>query len=273
MQLRGRNPLVLVPVANPDRAAGLVAVAGALAPPEAGRVLLLTVVVASRNWQPSSEPRPLERAQAVLREAMAASIESGVIPEALSTVAAQPWREIMRVAKEHRCESLMLGLTDLSEESVESPLDELMSRVDCDIAVLRSPKGWQLSQVSRILVPMAGRGGHERLLARLLASLVRTKPREVTFLKIVGAAMRDDELRSATRQLTVLAYDLCPAAYDVKVVRSQNAIDTLSEYSAQSDLVILGVRRFGRRAKLFGDLTLQLARRTPTPLILICRRG
>src|SRR5690606_27212786 len=31
--LRGRNPLVLVPIANPSHAAGLVTVAGALAPP------------------------------------------------------------------------------------------------------------------------------------------------------------------------------------------------------------------------------------------------
>ena len=44
-RLRGRNPLVLVPLANPAHASGMIAVAGALAPAGVGRVLLLSVVV------------------------------------------------------------------------------------------------------------------------------------------------------------------------------------------------------------------------------------
>ena len=43
-QARGENPLVLLPIANPASAAGLVSVAHALTPPRIGRVLLLFVV-------------------------------------------------------------------------------------------------------------------------------------------------------------------------------------------------------------------------------------
>jgi nucleotide-binding universal stress UspA family protein len=38
-------------------------------------------------------------------------------------------------------------------------------------------------------------------------------------------------------------------------------------------LTILGVQRHGRRKKLFGDFTLQIAQRTSCPLIVISRRG
>ena len=46
LQMRGRSPLVLVPVANPQNASAMVAVAHALAPQGVGRVLLLSVVAA-----------------------------------------------------------------------------------------------------------------------------------------------------------------------------------------------------------------------------------
>lgn len=45
VRLRGRSPLVLVPIANPVNAAPMIQVASALAPPETGRVLLLSVVL------------------------------------------------------------------------------------------------------------------------------------------------------------------------------------------------------------------------------------
>ena len=89
VRLRGRSPLVLVPLANPNTARGLVTLATALAPPHVGRVLLLSVVVARRDWQPFSDPQPLQRAHEVLSEAIGASVESGLYPEALATVASR----------------------------------------------------------------------------------------------------------------------------------------------------------------------------------------
>ena len=60
-QLRGYSPLVLVPIARPDSAGGLVAVARALAPPRIGRVLLLSVVVAPEDWLPGRRRTPAEK--------------------------------------------------------------------------------------------------------------------------------------------------------------------------------------------------------------------
>ena len=249
VQLRGRSPLVMVPLANPDTAGGLVALAGALAPPIVGRVLLLSVVVARRGWQPEAEPRPLEDAQRVLREAIGASMKEGLYPEALATIAEQPWDEISRVARAYHCESLLLGLSQLVDSSAETPLDTLMSQVDCDIVVLRASHGWQLSEVRRILIPVAGRGGHDQLLARLLGSLSRSSHRDMTFLRVLKAEASEAQQRHARRELSRMAADFNLTAPNLKVTCSDEPLSAVTQHAEATDLVVLGVQRVSRRHK------------------------
>jgi len=160
VRLRGRSPLVLVPVANPDSAAALVAVAGALAPPEVGRVLLLSVLAPPEAPEdPARAEAHVLQAQAVLGRALASSFSTGHLPEALLTVAPTPWAEIARVARTHHCESLVLGLQRLdvqAEEEGGGRLEGLLNEVDCDVGVVRAPPGWSLAEAGRVLVPVGG---------------------------------------------------------------------------------------------------------------------
>ncbi|HKQ32061.1 MAG TPA: amino acid permease, partial [Thermodesulfobacteriota bacterium] len=93
VRLRGRSPLVLVPIANPTNAAPMIRVAGALAPPDTGRVLLLSVVLAGSGGNNRREEDLIANSQRVLQEAISASIEIGLSPEALITIAEKPWPE------------------------------------------------------------------------------------------------------------------------------------------------------------------------------------
>ena len=147
VRLRGRSPLVLVPVANPKSAPAMVAVAGALAPPAVGRVLLLSVMQRPESVKDSEPPAPLVAAQRVLEEALTASLANGHSPEALMTIAPAPWAEISRVARSHRCESLLVGLSKIDGDGDGGKhLEGLLNDVDCDVAVLRAPPGWRLEQ-------------------------------------------------------------------------------------------------------------------------------
>jgi amino acid transporter len=273
MQLRGRSPLVLVPVANPTTAEGLLEVAGAMAPPQVGRVLVLSVVVAPRGWDPAQNPRPLDDAQAVLRAAIVSTAPSGTVPESLTTVAPEPWPEIARVAEAYRCESVLLGLSRLDENEDSTPLDQVMSRVGCDLVVLRAPPGWRIDQARRVLVPVGGRGGHEQLLARLLASLWRRGTRDVTFLRVLPESAADAEQRAARQALRRLAVDVWPEQPQFEVVLSDTPGDEVARRAGECDLVVLGVKRVHRRQKVFGKFSLQLAARTSTPLVVLSRRG
>jgi APA family basic amino acid/polyamine antiporter len=273
IQLRGRRPLVLVPIANPANAAAMVGVANALTPPGVGCVLLLTVVTPPKIWQPHIDPPQLLDAQYVLRESLSASFAAGLAPEALTTVAAQPWEEIARVSRLHGCESLLLGLSDVTSDTVERQMENLLGHVDCDVVVLRAPRGWQLHQARRVLVPTGGRGGHDQLRARLLGHLCRTGRREITFLQVLPQLTSANMRQRAHRALSALAADEVPIPVNVEVLASATPADTITRHVARNDLTILGLQRFHRRRKVFGDMVLHVARQTSGPLLLLCRRG
>ena len=55
--------------------------------------------------------------------------------------------------------------------------------------------------------------------------------------------------------------------------KSRDVAAEIGRRTVESDLVILGLQRFGRRRKLFGELTLQIARGTQCGIIMIGRRG
>jgi len=271
VRLRGRSPLVLVPVANPANASAMVALANALTPPVVGRVLTLSITRPPADDDHDAEPS-LVNAQAVLRETLAASFERQLRPEALTTVAADPWAEITRVAKTHRCESLLLGLSSLDAPAVRSELERVISAVGSDVVVLRAPVGWRIRNVKRVLVPIAGKGGHDALRARLLGSMHRLGAREVTLLRVLPASATDREAAQAKQDLDRIARDESPHGSTTIVERSDQAIDVIAEHGEPCDLIILGLQRGGRQGQVIGPFTLGIAARLNCGIIMISSR-
>ena len=267
-QLRGRNPLVLVPIANPQGAPAMVGMAYSLSAPTVGRVLLLTVVRVPEELEPQHVPESVAAAQQVLRGALTTSLERGYKPEVLMTVSTSPWPEIVRVARLHRCESLLVGLSRLEGEAA---LENLLNEIDCDVTVLHSPPEWSLQQVRRVLVPVGHRMQGDRLRARLLGSLARNRSIEVTFLAVVPPTTDDTELGGMRDAVARLATDEMPGAARVEVVRSEDVIGSVAERAEGCDIVILGLQRH-RGRRLFSEVALQIARLVPCASAMISRR-
>ena len=273
LTLRGQSPLVLVPVANPQNAKAMLALADSLVPGQVGRVLVQTVVVAPNDWQPQQDDAPIERSQSVLREMVRASVKAGIRADVLTTVAPEPMKEIARVAQLHRCESVLLGLSNITHHKHGTSLESLLGQLDANVVILRSRDDWRLSEATRILVPIAGRGGHEHLLALLVGSLLRTGRREVTYLRVLSPTATPDEIRRARRDLELLIDDDVGDRCRVEVVQHDNAVQTVAQMANQSDLLVLGVQRLDRRKKLFGSFTRQIAQLTDCPLIVMSSKG
>ncbi len=271
--LRGRTPLVLVPIANPHNAAAMMTLANTLVPAHIGRVLTHTVAVAPVDWQPDGDPAPIEKTQAVLSELWKAATLADIRIESLTTIAPHPMEEIARVARLHRCESVVLGLSTIAAEGHDAHLEALLGRLDANVVVLRSRHEWQLKDARRILIPVAGRGDHEHLRAMLLGSLLRTAPREVTFLRVLPADATVDDRRRSERMLRQVANDEVRRPCQIEVLTNDDPLAAVAARADNSDLLILGVQRHGRHKKLFGGFTRQLAQRTNCPLIVISRRG
>ena len=272
-RLRGKSPLVLLPIANPKNARSLVEVANALAPTEYARVLLLTIVRAPGEG--TGDPlAQLEDAQQAVRQALLASYAAGHAPEALITAAAHPWPEIRRVAEEHACGSLLIGLAARSDAPLDRELEDLINEVDCDVAVMRAPEDWRVGEAKRVLVPVGGRGEEHELRARLLATLCRDMPREIRFLTVMRPDAGEDEVADQVRAVSRVADLAIPGvAIKVEVVKGEDPSAAILAEAGSSDLLVLGLRQSrstGR--KVFGKVTLRIARAAPCAVILLSRR-
>lgn len=270
VRLRGRSPLVLVPVANPANAPALVSVANAVAPPNVGRVLLLSVVTGEEPGEGGVQ-HGLETAQQSLGAALAASMREDKAPEALLTIASRPWLEIARVAEDHACESLLLGFGELPGEHTASHLEETLAAVDCDVLVLRTPADWHPDRVERVLVPVGGRGGHDALRARLLASLNRSGRFRTTFLRVFADDAPDRTVREATRELRYIASEEAGESAVVVVERDADVVGCITRHAAEADLVVLGLQRIGRRRRVFGSLPIHLSHHSEAAILMISR--
>ena len=267
-QLRGKNPLVLLPIANPKSARSLVEIANALAPSEFARVLVLTIIRAMKGGQ--GDPlAQLADAQEAVREALSASYTAGHAPEALITAAVEPWPEIKRIAEEHACESLLIGLPQQVEPALDRQLEDLMNDVDCDITMMRAPDDWKISEAKRVLVPIAGKSEEAELRARTLASLSREAPRELVFLCVLPAAATDDELATAMRTLTKLAAMKLPGTQVIEVVRSDDATAAILVEAARCDLVVLGMRRSRQGKKQLGSINRAIVAQAACAVMLL----
>ncbi len=270
-RLRGRSPLVLVPIANPDSAASLVDVAGTVRSPGVGRVLLLSVVKPQRVADEEEDPEALVDSTRILGESLRRSLERELVAETLFTIAEDPWHEIVRVAKSHGCETVLVGLSRLRKPGVEAQLERLIANLDVDVVIVRAPRRFRIDYAKRILCPLGGRRDQSLLRARLLASLSRIGDRHLTFLRVLPTTVTAEERRKAVRDMRSLARDEASTAYEVVVEESDDPSEVIARHADDADLVVLGVQGRARRRSL-SSVPLASARRTRTPLILISRR-
>jgi len=270
-RMRGRSPLVLVPIANPASAASLVDVAATLRTPGTGRVLLLSVVRTPTTDLDADLPA-LQDAKNVLGESLRRSLEHSLVAETLFTVASDAWLEIARVARGHACETVLVGLPDITGPGVEAGLETLLPELDADVVILRAPHRWRMDGARRVLLPLGGRREHSHLRARLLSSLSRSSERSVTFLRAVPPSASADARRRTERELRQLARDEAAGPYRVEVEATDHPREAIIRRASEADLVIMGMQRRERGQRPLGELALAIAQETDVPLILISRR-
>jgi amino acid transporter len=272
VQLRGQSPLVLVPIANPAQAAAMIAVANELAPGRGGKVLLLSVVLVAPDHPHGEVPDGLDAAQKVVDEALRLSYAGGYMPEALITAAPSPLAEIRRIAEEHHCGSLLLGLSRSPGKGEDDALESLINDVDADVALMSAPPGWRLNDARRVIVPIGGRGTQHELRARLLASICRSVKREIVFVTVVRMTTTDAEIVETRNAIQQVADLKVKGTSDVQIVRAEDPAAAIIAEAADYDLMVLGLGTGGWRKKSLDGFALRLARGCECATLLLSRR-
>lgn len=270
-KMRGRSPLVLVPVANPNSAQMMVEVAAALAPPRVGRVMLLRVMSPPEDGNDALIA--LEQAQRVMAQALHAALQSGHRPEGLVTIASRPWFEIGRVVRSHLCQGLVLGLPQDVSALPGGELEALINSLDCDVTLVRGHQNLRPSAAHKILVPV-GRQGHDvAMRARVLGSLQTQGRPEITWLSIIPASDTKESEATSHRKLLAIARDNVYGDPILKVVRSDHPIDALVQVAADHELLVLGMHRGRDGKRLFGSFNTAVLAKTQIATLLIGGAG
>ncbi|MCH8558945.1 MAG: amino acid permease [Balneolia bacterium] len=268
LRLRGLSPLVLLPISNPANAESMVFVANALAPPVVGRVLLLSIVTPGKDREDII--LRLDNNRKAMQQALMASFDSGLRPDALTTIANEPWEEIERVVKVHNCRSMLLGLSSFSELQTTQNLEKLVKKVKCDVVVFRQPySGWKITEVKKVLIPVAGQASHDRLRARIAATLWRTIQPEITFLNILPPGTTETRREAIRKNLDRFAGRIIPGQTQTLLVETDDVKGELIRQTKEHDLVIMGLGKPGPEQRAFGPIPIALAEETDTALIFI----
>jgi len=273
LELRGRSPLVLVPIANPANAGTMALLAACITPPRMGRVLLLSVTSLPAGEEHENDE--LMTTADVLRQSIGAAIRERVRVEGLVTVSANPWTEIIRVARTHRCASVLLGMTDLTDAAVRGRLEDLASHLPGNVVIFRAPRNWHPRSVHNVLVPIGGRVVHNALRARLLNGLRRRVDGElmVRYLLVLPMSTSEKERQRAERLWSRLVTDETTTNSKVSAVLNHDVASAISDAAAAADLVVFGLNTPDPRRRVFGSLTTRVIQNIKCAVMVIGQRG
>jgi basic amino acid/polyamine antiporter, APA family len=276
-QLRGKRTRVLVPLANPARAGGLASLAGALAPPAVGHILLHQVVVADESTDEQRIRQAMEEGNAALVNALVRARREGLKTELLRTLAPDPWAEIVRVAREQQVNSVLLGLAQApggGEEPEEAgspthPIDSLLQRLPCDVSLLHGGDDFDLDRVRRVLIPLSGRNDHDRLRARVIGALAGKGLERLAFLHVLSPDAPAEAERRARAALQTYLSDEAQGEGELEICRAGDAIAEIVDRASAFDLVVLGITRPRGGYSRMGQLLARMVRESPCPVLII----
>lgn len=258
VKLRGHNPMVLVPIVNPENAASKVFLADSITPPNAGRALLLSILKKDSNKSDFS--KTLKNNQEAMTQALATAYKTGIKADMLTTIAEKPWDEIIRVAKTHQCSSVLMGLTHFDEQTSTDYLEEFVRKVHCDAVIFKQPFArWDIKNVSKILVPVAGFNDHDLLRANIIANLWRSVNPEFLFIRILPDDTSTKKIKKQRNKLDLFARQIVPDKFQTRIILNNNPADFLVNISKNHDLIILGLGKRDSDHKIFGTLPRRLA--------------
>ncbi len=273
LELRGRSPLVLVPIANPANAGTMALLAACITPPRMGRVLLLSVTSLPAGEEHENDE--LIATSEVLRQSIGAAIRERVRVEGLVTVSADPWTEIMRVARTHRCASVLLGMTNLTDAAVRGRLEDLASQLPGNVVIFRAPRGWHPRSVHNVLVPIGGRVVHNALRARLLNGLRRRIDGElmVRYLIVLPVSTSEKERQRTERLWSRLVTDETSANSQVSAILNDDVASAISDAAEAADIVVFGLNTPNPKTRVFGSLTTRVVQNIKCAVMVIGQRG
>ncbi len=263
---------VLVPIANPDTASGLVAFGASIARQYGGHLVLLHVLrvpeqlpLDSRRFQAKQQLDLLER---LLQEAE----RYGVPVEGVTRLSRSISQGILDTVIEESARLVVMGWhpnpRDSSRYGLGHVLDEVLDNATCDVAIVRGEKD---GRPERVLVPVSG-GPHAPHAAVLGLALTSWSGGEVTLLHVTRSSEGEEGFQSGLELVKQTRESLGDERERVttRVVAASSPLEGILEAAKGQDMILLGVSDpdFLNRQGL-GQIPAQIASQTDKPVLLM----
>ena len=261
---------VLVPVANPDTAAGLVNIGAAIAQHHDGHLLLLQVIKVPEHIPLDAQRFEAQRQHDLMEELIRLAEEQRVKVTALTRLSRSISRGILDTMREESIKLTVMGSNlhpdSSSRTGFGAIVDQIFENAVCDVAVV-SGDGDKTPR--NVIVPVSG-GPHAPKAAELALSITAHNNGTVTLLNIKRPADGESGLdagRSFMEEIRASLSD--PTRVDTRVERSSSVIDGILSASSDQDFILLGASIQGMfEEQPFGQLPLSVARKSKIPFLL-----
>ena len=253
--------VVLIPVANPATARGLIQLGLALAHPEEGRVIPLTVSLGEAEREAESIEQIEPICDALSTEGREVELKTVTAPSIA--------RGILDAIREENADLVVLGLNkpDHGQVVVGAIPESVAETAHCDVLIYRA--GVSSIDFGRVVVPANG-SDHARVASRVAIMLGESfhKPIEAIYVHNSSSAYwqgrgrLEETLRDVPGQAIVKR----------TLVTGQNPTSGILSRIDEDDLVVVGYsRRSDLQRWLYGDFSRELLNRAPGPVVLASR--
>jgi len=264
-----RQYRVLVPVSNPANVEGLVEMAGVVSKAGQGDLLALSVVDLP-DVTAYSEAEPfIHQAHLTLGQAQQAAARQHLVFSSLLKVGRSAAHEIVEVARENRCNLILMGYKKDEDPLENSIIHHVVAHQPCDVMVLKGGDR-PASSMNRILVPIGGRIVHTRLKVRVVHSLQQQHPCRVTLMTVIPPAAPALRRQRSMEALTRASKWYQAVDVEMAAVESDQTAQAIIDCAVEHDLVILGMREEPLlQSFFFGTLAQQIAGQVGCPVLLV----
>ncbi len=258
---------VLVPVANPDTASGLVAMGAMIARERGGHLVLLQVTQVEEHLPLDSGRFEAQRRLDLLEQLLSQAEELQVQAEGITRLSRSISQGIMDTVAEESVKMVVMGSPvrpQLGRSGFGPIVDGVLDAALCEVGVV---VGGEPNELNRVLVPVADAvEGIEA--ARLALALSEGVGGRVKVAHVVGP---EDSTKPAEDLLAEVRDGVGEnGRLETEVLQASSALDGILRSGKASDLVILsGTDQGLLDEEQFGRLPIQLAMRIEAPLLLI----
>ena len=262
---------VLVPVANPDSLSTLLPPAVHAAKLNHGKVTLLHVVTVPSPTPLSSGHRYLTGSDELREKAISMVDDDEVALDYIVRVARRVSPAIIDTAREQQADLLVIGWQGVKTSDgrtvVGSNIDQVLSQVNCDVMMLQPG---ETATAQRILMPIAEprQVGYSLQMIQLFSEADMQLDLLHVFSPETPELERERMTRALQRQIDAVKAEGKQVTLHTQI--NSHRVDAIVAAAGDYDYVVIGETRDTRvKQRLFGNTSMVIADRIPTPVMLL----